>query len=158
VWIDELNDEFRHQQEEISKKDSLRVLRKTVFESEGPTFFAALESEVRNGVDSLAQRNTELKDLILDPSNGRRFFRVRNPELRPSVTVSVHLEWAHIIVRIGMRPSAQDPETENGSHRIDFTLDRNDRLALCMKCEPLNIDDVAKIILRPALGFTGSCA
>ncbi|MGB7468275.1 MAG: hypothetical protein WBW58_02820 [Candidatus Acidiferrum sp.] len=104
-------------------------------------------------IESLAQRNAEVKAVILDPSDGRRSFRLRNPELRPSVKVEVHLHSADIIVSVHQRPSATDPESETGNCRIDFALDANDRLALCAGCKPVDIDEVAKIILRPALGL-----
>lgn len=152
TWIAELREELRCREQERATKDALRLLRATVFREQGPIFFADLQAQVRNGVASLAQSNSEVKAVIVDPPNGNTF-TLRNPELRPSVKVKAHLHTMGVVLEVEERQNSTDSFVATQNRRIDFGLDSNDRLSLCAECVLLNIDDVAKMILRPLLGL-----
>jgi hypothetical protein len=59
----------------------------------------------------------------------------------------------NLIVRVEERQNAVDTFILDRQHRIDFSLDDNDRLALCMECSAVSIDDVTDLIVRALFGL-----
>jgi hypothetical protein len=72
---------------------------------------------------------------------------------RPMMKVTVHLGSVFMIIRVETCSSAAASYSEEANHRIEFGLDADGKLSLCMACVPMTLDDVAKLILRRLVGL-----
>lgn len=152
-WIEELIGEVQHRNQERAQRDALTLHRRTLLADQGPLFFEDLKAQVQRGCTEIARQHPEFASVAFDPQKATTF-SVRNLDIRPQVKVSAHLHTVCVIILSETRESAVHSFSETpGRHRIDFGLDSNDQLSLCMNCEHLGIDDVAKLILRPAFGL-----
>jgi hypothetical protein len=151
VDVDAIAADITYREQERSAAQRMALCRRELLADHGPTFFRDLVGEVQRGCKELARRNPKCA-AVCDPP-GDRNFRVRNPDIRPSVEVNVHLSTVNLLIRVQERQSGADPFTVQRQHRVDFSIDDNDRLALCMECLPVNIDDVAELILRAVFGL-----
>jgi hypothetical protein len=150
-WLEELDEDFRFRNQEQSRADALRLHRAELIKDQAPSLFERLKTQVKSGITSLGQRHPELKSIAFESSRPD-VFSVRNSDLDAAVKITARLH-TRIIVIIETRQSAAESFVERGSHWIEFGLDDRDKLSLCLNCLPLGIDDVAKLILRPALGI-----
>jgi hypothetical protein len=92
------------------------------------------------------------KALLLDDSAEGQLI-VRCPESRPMVKVTAYLSSVFVGIAVEVCSSAAASYVERANHRIDFGVDGDGKLSLCMECSQVTLDDVAKLILRHALGL-----
>jgi hypothetical protein len=151
--VDRIAADLRRREQERSSAAQLRLYRRKLFEEQGPVFFRDLLGEVQRGCKELARRNPKWESAIFEPAADDRNFTARNSHIRPLVKVGVHLTTVNLIVRVEERQNAVDTFILDRQHRIDFSLDDNDRLALCMECSAVSIDDVTDLIVRALFGL-----
>jgi hypothetical protein len=146
-WIDDLGQELQFKDQERSQKDALQYQRLLGLQEQGPLFFKDLKQQLRS-----AAAHSAFKDILFGDL-AERSLSVRNSESRPIVKVTAHLSTTCIIIVVEACSSAAVPYVETANHRIEFGLDVNGKLSMCMECIPITLEDIAKLILRHAVGL-----
>jgi hypothetical protein len=153
-WIEDLEDEFRNRATDLATVNALRLHRFTVFEQEGRKFFDDLMAKAQEGIRLMKVRNAGLEELALDPSGtDKKHFTLRNSQLRPEIRVTVSLNKMSILISQETTGKATDEFVPKEFKEVDFHLDANDRLAFCVQCAPVGVEDILKLVLRPVLGL-----
>lgn len=151
-WEDDLDAELEHRQQERRTANELKLYRRRVFAEEGRALLEQLAAEVQRGCRKMATRRSDWACVLCDPIF-KNSFSVRNPSIRPSVKVRINLGTTALNITIEKQQSASDLLSATDHHRVDFTLDENDKLAFCLECSPLDIHGIVSLIVRPALGL-----
>lgn len=151
-WEDDLDTELERRQQEQRTANELKLYRRRVFAEEGRALLEQLAAEVQRGCKRMATRRPGWARVLCDPIF-KNSFTVRNPSVSPSVKVRINLGSTALNISVEKQQSASDPFSATDHHRVDFSLDENDKLAFCLECSPLDIHGIASLIVRPALGL-----
>jgi len=146
-WLEDLERELHFKNQERSHRDEIQHTRLLALQEQGPLFLNDLKRLLRSAVERPA-----FKNILLDDAT-ERSVAVRSSESRPIIKVSAHLSTTCLIMTVATCPSAAVPYVDTANHRIEFGLDVNGKLSLCMECEAVTLDDIAKLMLRHVLGL-----
>jgi hypothetical protein len=146
-WLDDVGEELHAKDQQRSQRDALRQQCLLAMQEQGALFFKDLKRQLRFAAAHPAFKGVLFEELT------ERSFSVRDAESRPMVKVSVHLSGVFIVIVVQICSSAAASYVETANHRIEFGLDVNGKLSMCMACAPVTLDDVAKLVLRHVVGL-----
>jgi hypothetical protein len=133
-------------------ENELWLHRQRVIEERGLAFFRTLTTELERGCKELAGAKPTCGALVCE-LYGERNVAVRNLDARPSVKATVHLGRVGLNISVEERQSPSYPFILKRHHRVEFSLDESGDLVFCMECCALDLDGIAKLIIRPLLGL-----
>jgi len=151
-WVNDIAAEMEEGEPNLSVETEISLHRQRVLEERSLVFFRTLTTEVQRGCKDLADAKPRRGSLVCEV-HGERNLAVRNPDGRPSVKVTAHLGRVGLNITVEERQSPSYPFIPRRHHRVEFTLSEGGDLMFCMECAVLDLDGIAKLIVRPLLGL-----